>query len=534
MDDLEIEKAIRAKKAAQLILRRREAEKSLISFTKQTFPEFEVAPHHEKIADALERVESGDCKRLMIFMPPRHGKSELASRRFPAWFMGKHPNQPIITASYGQDLSSDFGRQVRNIVNSDLYRSVFSDIKLSSDATAAHKWVIDDHGGEYFAVGIGTATTGRGAKILLIDDPHKNREEADSYLERERVWNWYRSTAYTRLMPKGAIVLILTRWHDDDLAGKLLKQSQEDPDIPPWEVLSLSAEAEEDDPLGREEGEALWPDWYDKADLKERRAVLGHREYMALYQQQPTVNEGSYFERDWFKEYTKEELPPHTSLRYYGCSDYATSERKGTDNTVHTIFAVDPDENIYVVDMWKARKQPIHWIEAVIKMMKKYKPTAWAEERGQIINSVGPFLQERMKEQGVFCYREQYTPSRDKTVRARSIQGRAQMGLIHFPKHIKWAKEAIEELIKFPAAKHDDVVDTFSLLGLMLDKVKGGRRPMPKSESLQPTNYSFDDLLNRSKQRARGRRVVQEAPIVGVHKALDLLPEEDYYNLTDE
>jgi predicted phage terminase large subunit-like protein len=184
--------------------------------------------------------------------------------------------------------------------------------------------------------------------------------------------------------------------------------------------------------------------------------------------------------------------------------------------------------------MWKARKQPIHWIEAVIKMMKKYKPTAWAEERGQIINSVGPFLQERMKEQGVFCYREQYTPSRDKTVRARSIQGRAQMGLIHFPKHARWAKEAVEELIKFPAAKHDDVVDTFSLLGLMLDKVRGGKRPLPKSESLQPTNYSFDDLINRSKQRARGRRVVQEAPIIGVHKPLDLLPEEDYYSLTDE
>jgi predicted phage terminase large subunit-like protein len=531
---LEREKALRAKQAAQLVLKRREAQRSLLSFTRYTFPEFETSQHHECIIDALQRVEAGLCRRLIIQMPPRHGKSELASRRFPAWFMGKHPNEPLITASYGQELSSDFGREVRNIVNSPEYNSVFNNIKLSTDASAAHKWKIEGHRGEYFAVGIGTATTGRGAKILLIDDPHKNREEADSVLERQRVWDWYRSTAFTRLMPQGAIVLIMTRWHDDDLAGRLLKQAEEDPNIPPWEVLSLPAEAEENDPLGRALGEPLWPEWYNKADLMERRAVLGHREYMALYQQQPTTNEGNYFSLEWFKEYTRDTLPPRHELRFYGCSDYATSERRGTDWTVHTVFAIDMQDNIYVMAMWRERKQPKEWIENCIDLMAKYKPTAWAEERGQILNSVGPFLTERMRERGVYCHREQFTPSRDKTVRARAIQGRAEMGMIYFPRHAPWRADAIDELIKFPSAKHDDIVDTFSLLGLMLEKLRGGKAPKPPKEDLSPRNYSFDELLKRSARKARGRRNAKEAPIAGFHGAIDLSDDENYWTLTDE
>ena len=797
---LEREKALRAKQAAQLVLKRREAQRSLLSFTRYTFPEFETSQHHECIIDALQRVEAGLCRRLIIQMPPRHGKSELASRRFPAWFMGKHPNEPLITASYGQELSSDFGREVRNIVNSPEYNAVFNNIKLSADASAAHKWKIEGHRGEYFAVGIGTATTGRGAKILLIDDPHKNREEADSILERQRVWDWYRSTAFTRLMPQGAIVLIMcmtgdtpvrmadgrekplaeikpndhilsydqrlgtmttsrvvnwinqgpdnvfeikmksgakvkanarhpflvekdghrqwvrlrdlkpkdvllkahgvewsaakrdvtgqlsargdaiptitstrepmaggplrsipyriaervydiatalsqrittewskiktvfaryaeslpvaktlaptgmgsfasttamslersedcsamtatslsdmesrqrscgelrpiwsvttdiiesiapcgveevydievegtenfvanglishnTRWHDDDLAGRLLKQAEEDPNIPPWEVLSLPAEAEEDDPLDRALGEPLWPEWYNKADLMERRAVLGHREYTALYQQRPTTNEGNYFSLEWFKEYTRDTLPPRHELRFYGCSDYATSERRGTDWTVHTVFGIDMQDNIYVMAMWRERKQPKEWIENCIDLMAKYKPTAWAEERGQILNSVGPFLTERMRERGVYCHREQFTPSRDKTVRARAIQGRAEMGMIYFPKHAPWRADAIDELIKFPSAKHDDIVDTFSLLGLMLEKLRGGKAPKPPKEDLSPRNYSFDELLKRSARKARGRRNAKEAPIAGFHGAIDLSDDENYWTLTDE
>jgi len=530
--DKDIE-AIRRKQAIQEVLRRKEAQEHLLSFTKYTYSDFEINTHHEAIAKSLERVEAGLCKRLMIFMPPRHGKSELASRRFPAWFMGKHPNDPIVTASYGQELSSDFGREVRNIVDSSAYKAVFPQIELSADASAAHKWKIENYRGEYFAVGIGTATTGRGAKILLIDDPHKNREEADSTIERERVWGWYRSTAYTRLMPQGAIIIIMTRWHDDDLAGRLIKQAEGDPNIPKWEILSLPAEAGLNDPLGRKEGEALWPNWYNKADLLERRAVLGHRDYMALYQQEPTVNEGTYFQREWFGEYSRDELPPPEYLRFYAASDYATSERKGSDYTVHAIFALDAHDQIYVIDVWRDRKQPNDWIEAAIGFMHRYKPVVWAEERGQILNSIGPFLQQRMKESGVYCYREQFTPSKDKTVRARSIQGRAQMGMVFFPEKAKWKNDLIEELVKFPAGKHDDFVDAFSLLGVMLDGLRGGKPEAAPMQDLEPRNYSFQELRDRAKKKARGWRLAKEAPIVGHHGPLSIPDDQNYWNMAD-
>ena len=530
------QKELNSVKAAQLILRRREAANRLLPFTRATFPDFEPAPHHEIIADALERVERGECRRLMITMPPRHTKSELASRRFPAWYIGRHPNDPIITASYGQDLSSDFGRDVRNIVDSLDYKRIFPKIKLATDAAAAHKWKIEGYRGEYFAVGIGTATTGRGAKILLIDDPHKNREEADSRAERERVWNWYRSTAFTRLMPNASIVVIMTRWHDDDLAGRLLKQAEDDPNIPPWETLNLPALAGEDDLLERVPGEALWPAWYDVAALKEIQAVLQDREFQALYQQSPTTDEGDYFQREWFKSYGRDEMmsmPPLSELRFYGCSDYATSERKGADFTVHIIFGIDTDENIYVCDIWKKRSKPVEWIESCLDLMNKWKPSMWCEERGQILNSVGPFLTQRMRERGIHCYREQFTPSKDKTVRARAIQGRAQEGKIFFPKDKHWVPDLQQTLIKFPAFKHDDEVDCFSLLGLALEKLRGGVPAPPKDQAWVPRNYTFDELIARSTQRAKGRRPYSEAPIVGNHEPLGLPPEEDYWNLAD-
>jgi len=531
-----LQKQLEAVKAAQLIIRRREAANRLLPFTKATFPDFEQARHHELIADALERVERGECRRLMITMPPRHTKSELASRRFPAWYMGRHPNEPIITASYGQDLSSDFGRDVRNIVNSEEYKRIFPEIELATDAAAAHKWKIEGYRGEYFAVGIGTATTGRGAKVLLIDDPHKNREEADSLSERERIWNWYRSTAFTRLMPNASIVVIMTRWHDDDLAGRLLKQSEDDPNIPPWEILNLPALAKEDDLLGRMPGEALWPEWYDVKALKEIEAVLQNREFQALYQQSPTVDHGDYFQTDWFKTYGRNELvdmPPMSEVRFYGCSDYATSERRGSDFTVHIIFAVDTEENIYVCDVWKKRSKPVEWIESCLDLMKKWKPVMWCEERGQILNSVGPFLAQRMKERGIYCFREQFTPSKDKTVRARAIQGRAQEGKVFFPKDRYWVADVQETLVKFPTFKHDDEVDCFSLLGLALEKLRGGVSPPLAREAWVPRNYTFDEIIHRSERRSRGKLVFNEAPIAGNHEPMELPPEEDYWALVD-
>src|ERR1043165_1575588 len=230
--------------AAELLLRRK-ARAGLLPFTEYTNPAYVAAPHHALIAEKLEAVERGEIKRLMILMPPRHGKSELASRRFPAWFIGRNSGKQIIAASYNSDLANDFGREVRNIVQSPEFLALFN-AALSEDSRAANRWHTNE-GGMYVAAGVGTAVTGRGADILLIDDPFKDREEADSELRRQRVWDWYTSTAYTRLMPGGAIVLINTRWHDDDLSGRLIEAQGDGGDQ--WDILSLPAINERDEAL---------------------------------------------------------------------------------------------------------------------------------------------------------------------------------------------------------------------------------------------------------------------------------------------
>ena len=241
-------------------IRAAKARRSLLRFTEYTNPLYERAQHHEQIAAKLEAVERGEIDRLMIFMPPRHGKSELASKRFPAWCLGRNPQMQIIAASYNSDLANDFGRHVRNIVAEPEFGEIFPGVSLAPDSQAANR-MNTNKGGSYVAAGVGTAVTGRGAHIALIDDPFKDREEADSERRREVVWDWYRSTLFTRLMPGGRIVLIQTRWHEDDLAGRLLEHEGDQ-----WEVLEL--------PALSEDGDALWPEWYGKDTLERIKATI--------------------------------------------------------------------------------------------------------------------------------------------------------------------------------------------------------------------------------------------------------------------
>jgi len=247
------------------------ATETLAAFTEYTFPQYRTAEHHRLICEKLEAVERGEIDRLMIFMPPRHGKSELASKRFPAWYLGRNPDKQVITASYNSDLAGDFGRQVRNIVREQRFRNVFPSVTLAEDSQAANRWNTSA-GGSYVAAGVGTAVTGRGAHLLLIDDPVKDREEAESETRRETVYNWYSSTAYTRLMPGGAVILIQTRWHEDDLAGRLLEAEAKGGDK--WDKLIL--------PAILSNGQALWPEWYPIDALNRTKAAIGPRDWSAL------------------------------------------------------------------------------------------------------------------------------------------------------------------------------------------------------------------------------------------------------------
>jgi predicted phage terminase large subunit-like protein len=418
---------------------------SLIEFTKHTNPLYVPAAHHYRIAEKLEAVERGEIDRLMIFMPPRHGKSELASKRFPAWCLGRKPTRQIIAASYNSDLANDFGRNVRNIVDEPEFSEVFPNVSLASDSHAANR-MNTNHGGAYVAAGVGTAVTGRGAHIALIDDPFKDREEADSERRRELVWDWYRSTLFTRLMPAGAIVLIQTRWHEDDLAGRLLAA---EPDQ--WEVLEL--------PAIDAGGNALWPEWYDERALERIRNTIGPREWSALYQQRPQPDEGTFFQRAWFKTW---EAKP--ALRYYGSSDYAVTDGGG-DYTVHRVWGVDADGGLYRVDGWRGQATSDVWIEEKLNLIAKYKPLAWFGEGGVIQKAIEPMLRRRMLERKIFC-RVEWLPSvHDKPTRARSFQAMAASGRVSFE-----AGADLGEFLSFPAGKHDDEVDAASLIGRAIDQ----------------------------------------------------------------
>jgi predicted phage terminase large subunit-like protein len=440
--------------------RRELARRRLVDFTQYTNPLYRPAGHHRRICDRLEAVERGEIDRLMIFMPPRHGKSELASKRFPAWCLGREPKRQIIGASYNSDLATDFGRNVRNIVAEREFSEVFPKVSLAPDSRAANR-LNTNHGGAYVAAGVGTAVTGRGADIALIDDPFKDREEADSERRRDLVWDWYRSTLFTRLTPGGAIVLIQTRWHEDDLAGRLLAH-----DAAQWEVLEL--------PAIDAEGQALWPKWYDLAVLERIRRTIGPREWSALYQQRPSPDEGTYFQRGWFKSWVT--LP---ALQLYGTSDYAVTDGGG-DYTVHRIWGIDPTGAIYRVDGWRGQATSDVWIERKLDLIARHKPLAWFGESGVIQKAIEPMLSRRMRERRIYCRLEWLPSLADKPTRARSFQAMAASGRVWFEPGADLA-----EYLVFPAGRHDDEVDAASLIGRAIDQahpaiVRPSARPRPR------------------------------------------------------
>jgi predicted phage terminase large subunit-like protein len=424
---------------------------SLVKFTEYTFPQYQTAEHHRLIAEKLEQVERGEIDRLMIFMPPRHGKSELATKRFPAYALGRNPNRQIIQASYNSDLATDFGRQVRNIVNTQRYQNVF-DTELAGDSKAANRWNTSE-GGAYVAAGVGTAVTGRGADIFIIDDPLKDREEADSETRRETIWNWYTSTAYTRLMKGGAIILIQTRWHEDDLAGRLLEAEAKGGDT--WEKLIL--------PAKMSNGEALWPQMFDSAALERIQNAIGPRDWSALYQQQPSPDEGTFFQRDWFNRHAR----PSEPVNVYMMSDYAVTD-DGGDYTEHGVFGVGGTGRIYQLDWWHGQTSSDVWIDEKLRLIRKWKPICSFGEAGVIQKAIEPMLRRRMIETGTRCRMEWLSSIHDKATRARGFQARAAMGEVSLLEG-EAGERVLNQLLSFPAGKHDDAVDVCSMMGRALD-----------------------------------------------------------------
>lgn len=469
-------KDAQAEIAVKRLLRSKLARDSLLQFTHLTMPSaveidnpdlsrYAEAPHHKLIADKLEAVDRGDILRLIITMPPRHGKSELASRRFPAWFMGRDPYRQVIFATYNQTFAEDFGRDVREVMKLPEYRQVFPGTLLRSDSQSSERLQTTD-GGVLFFAGADGSVTGRGADLFLIDDPFKGREDAESATMREKVWRFFTSTAYTRLMPGGRIVIILTRWHEDDIVGRIFNPDYVDPDeSAKWTLLSLPA---------IKDGKALWEARYPLSNLESIRKVIGPRDWSALYMQSPTPDDGQYFLRSMFKPYQPGELP--RNLRKYAASDHAVGLTQQNDASVLGCVGVDEEGDIWVLpDIAWGRYDASDQVEEMLAQIQRHKPIFWWAEQGHISKSIGPFLRRQMVERQIYGAIEEMTPAKDKLTRSRSIMARAAVRPIRVPAFMAWWPDALEQLLKFPNAKHDDFVDWLSWIGIGLERLSSAR-----------------------------------------------------------
>jgi predicted phage terminase large subunit-like protein len=434
------------------------------------------AKHHLLLIDKLQQVADGKIKRLMVFMPPGAAKSYYANVMFSAWWMAGNAGKKLITASYSQEVADKWGRRVRALVKEPNYEDSFN-VKLSQDSQAAGRWALDNET-EFYGVGVGGSITSFRADGAIIDDPVKGREDAESETIRNKTKEWYLSDFWTRLKPDSFVVLIMTRWHEDDLAGwqlELMRQGGEQ-----WDILKLPMIAEDaDDAMGRQIGEPLWPEWFTGEMISQ--AKRDARNWSSLYQQRPTPETGAFFESNWFKYYDK----APDNLRIYGASDYAVSDGGG-DYTVHGVFGVDTSDNIYILDWWRGQKSSLDWVEQLILMIKTHRPVAWFEEGGVIFRSLDPLITKRQKETGAYCVRKQITRTKSKEMSAQSIRGRMQQGKLYFS-YEPWTTDLKTELLSFPAGKHDDQVDVLALIGMALGDINN--RPQPKPKIIQPSGW---------------------------------------------
>jgi len=435
--------------------KREKARRGLLEFTTYTFPTYMLAAHNRVLAAKLEGVERGEIRRLMIFMPPRHGKTELAGIRFPAWYLGRHPDHPIIFASYSASLAQGKSRECRNLVESQRYQNVFGrfscvdrPVSLADDRRSVQAWGIEGRRGGMLAAGVGGGITGYGAKLFIIDDPHKNRQEANSATIRDAIWGWYGSTARTRLEPGAAVILIQTRWHQDDLAGRLLRLATSDAQADQWEVLHMPA-------IG-EEGRALWPERYPLKELEKIKATIGSWEFEALYQGRPRPREGALFKREWFRIVDRAPEGLHW-VRYW---DLAATVKETSDYTAGARVALGEDGTLYIGDLVAGRWE---WPDA----RRVITSTALSDGRAVDVGIEEAMLQVGMTQElrrdprlaahtirGVRC-------EKDKVVRANPWAARAEAGKVALVQGA-WIGAFIAEACDFPLGDHDDQVDAVS------------------------------------------------------------------------
>ena len=473
-----------------------QAADSLVRFTELTMPlssdpenvklsKYTPKRHHKALAAALEELFKGRWLRLIVTMPPRHGKSELVSKRFPSWVLGKRPDWEIIQATYNEEFALDFGRKVREIVREPVYKQIFPDTKLKIGTQAAERFETTENGGAAFA-GVGGSITGRGADILIGDDLIKDRDAAESLNARNKAWSWFWDVFMSRMKDEsGRVALVMTRWHEDDIIGRLIDPKNEHynkAEAAKWRIIELPAIALADDALGREPGEVLWPERYGVEYFESIKRV-SPRTFNSLYQGRPTPEDGDFFKASMLVEYDKEDLPPLEQLRIYAASDHAVSIKQGGDFTCLMPVGVDNEDNIWVLPdvVWR-RMQSDVTVEAMLDIIERDKPLTWWAEDDHINKSIGPFLYKRMEERKIYCFIVPVHPARDKETRAQAIRARMAMQKVRFPKFAPWWADAKNQLLGFPNMRHDDFVDPLAHLGRQLQSLVRGKGAPPPRE----------------------------------------------------
>jgi predicted phage terminase large subunit-like protein len=459
-------------------LKRRElSQQRFMKFVERVWPSFIGGKHHSRMAAAFERVARGESKRVIINMPPRHTKSEFASYLLPAWFLGNFPGKKVIQTSHTAELAVGFGRKVRNLVDTDVYREIFPDLSLQSDSKAAGRWNTSK-GGDYFAIGVGGAVTGKGADLLIIDDPHSEQEAAMAASNPEvydKVYEWYTSGPRQRLQPGGAIVIVMTRWAQRDLTGQVVKAAAqrggED-----WEVIEF--------PAILPSGKPLWPEFWSLNELQALQEELPNSKWQAQYQQNPVGNESAIIKRDWWQWWENDDPPPCDYILQSW--DTAFEKNQRADYSAGTTWGVWYNEednnspNLILLDSYKKR---VEWVELkrdVLEWYNQWEPDSMIVEKKA---SGAPLIYE-LRSMGVPV--QEYTPSRgqDKIARLNSVSDIIASGKVWVPR-TRWAEELVDEIAAFPSGEHDDLVDA-TTLALMRFR-QGGflRLPLDEPEDIR-------------------------------------------------
>jgi predicted phage terminase large subunit-like protein len=447
-------------------------QEKFIKFVERVWPTFISGAHHKRMAEAFERVANGTCKRLIINMPPRHTKSEFASYLLPAWFLGKFPHKKVIQTSHTAELAVGFGRKVRNLVDSEVYNNIFPNLALQADSKAAGRWNTSK-GGDYFAIGVGGAVTGKGADVLIIDDPHSEQEAAmaasnpDVY---DKVFEWYTSGPRQRLQPGGAIVVVMTRWAQRDLTGQVLKSAAQRTGEE-WEVIEFPAIL----PSGR----PLWPQFWSLEELTALREELPNAKWQAQYQQNPVGNESAIVKRDWWKWWEKDDPPVcEYILQSWDTAFEKTQRADYSAGTTWGIFSCEEDNfapNIILLNTYKKRVEFPDLKRDVMREYNEYEPDSLIVEKKA---SGAPLIYD-LRAMGIPV--QEYTPSKgqDKIARLNSVSDIIASGKVWVPR-TRWAEELVDEVAAFPSGEHDDLVDA-TTLALMRFR-QGGFLRLPSDE----------------------------------------------------